>query len=153
MKWIKKSIKQFKKSHCENLVLDIRGNTGGDDKNWYPYLLLLSDHNALEPNSEYRNTPQNIAKVKEMKWPIAGVLEKESKMYPDAEFIRGGLYARIHVRKVDKHVHRAAVIIDNHVGSSGEGLLLALKAYSGRRAGARRSRHASSGVPWWADRR
>ena len=52
MKWIKNSIKQFKKSHCENLVLDIRGNTGGDDKNWYPYLLLLSDHNALEPNSE-----------------------------------------------------------------------------------------------------
>ena len=131
-KWIKNSVKKFKKSHCENLVIDIRGNGGGDDRNWYPYLALLSDHNAWESTSEYRNTPQNIACVNEMKWPVAGALEKISKQHPDDEFIFGGLYRRLNVRKPDKSVRRAAVIIDNKVGSSGEGLLLALKAYSDR---------------------
>ena len=44
----------------------------------------------------------------------------------------GGLFQRVKVRKPDKRVHRAAVVIDNKVGSSAEGLLLALDAYSDR---------------------
>ena len=132
LKWIKQSVKKFKKSHCENLVIDIRGNGGGDDRNWYPYLKLLCDHNAWEPNSEYRNTPQNIACVKEYKWPIANALQKESLKHPDADFLMGGLFTRVRVRKADKTVRRAAVIIDNKVASSGEGLVLALKRYSDR---------------------
>ena len=132
MKWIKKSVKLFKKSHCKNLILDIRGNTGGDDKNWFPYLALLCDHNAWEPSSEYRNTPQNIASVLEEKWPIAKTLQKESLQHPDADYLRGGLFTRVRMRRADKTVRRAALIIDNSVASSGEGLALALKAYSDR---------------------
>ena len=132
MKWIKRSVKQFKKSHCKNLIIDIRGNGGGDDRNWYPYLKLLCDHNAWESTSEYRNTPQNISYVQHTGWPIAGTLQKESVKNPDAKFLRGGLFQRVYVRRPDKRVQKAAVIVDNNVASSGEGMVLSLKAYSDR---------------------
>jgi len=132
MKWIKKSVKQFKKSHCQNLIIDIRGNGGGDDRNWYPYLKLLCDHNAWEPTSEYRNTPQNILYVQQEGWPVADVLQKESVKHPDAEFLRGGVFQRVFVRRPDKRVKKAAVIVDNSVASSGEGMVLSLRAYSDR---------------------
>lgn len=132
MKWIKKSVKQFKKSRCKNLIIDIRGNGGGDDRNWYPYLKLLCDHNAWESTSEYRNTPQNISYVLQTGWPIASTLQKESVKYPDAKFLRGGLFQRVYVRRPDKRVQKAAVIVDNRVASSGEGLVLSLRAYSDR---------------------
>ena len=132
MKWIKKSVKQFKKSHCKNLIIDIRGNGGGDDRNWYPYLKLLCDHNAWESTSEYRNTPQNISYVLQTGWPIAGTLQKESVKNPDAQFLRGGLFQRVYVRRPDKRVQKAAVIVDNNVASSGEGMVLSLRAYSDR---------------------
>ena len=53
-------------------------------------------------------------------------------MYPDKEFLRGGLFMRVKVNKPDKRVQKAAVIIDNSVASSGEGLLLSLRACSDR---------------------
>ena len=132
MKWIKRSVKQFKKSHCKNLIIDIRGNGGGDDRNWYPYLKLLCDHNAWESTSEYRNTPQNISYVQQTGWPIAATLQKESVKNPDAQFLRGGLFQRVYVRRPDKRVQKAAVIVDNNVASSGEGMVLSLRAYSDR---------------------
>jgi hypothetical protein len=132
MKWIKKSVKLFKKSHCRNLILDIRGNGGGDDRNWYPYLALVCDHNAWESTSEYRNTPQNISYVQKTGWPIAGVLKKESVKYPEAQYLRGGLFQRLYVHRPDKRVQKAAVIVDNGVASAGEGMVLSFRAYSNR---------------------
>ena len=133
MKWIKKSVKLFKKSGCENLILDIRGNTGGSDMNWEPYLFMLADHNGWEAGSEFRNTPQNIAYVQQHGWPVARALLREAALHPDAEFLLGAaMMKRYRVRRPYDDVKRAAVIIDNRVASSGEGLLQCLRAYSDR---------------------
>lgn len=131
MKWIKNSIKKFKKSHCENLVIDIRGNGGGSDRNWNPYRKLLYDHEALNPTAEYRISPVNLAYIKKIGWPDAPRIKKLSLQNPDSVFVGGG-YNLVRYRKVDKSVKKAAIIIDNKVASSGESMVQAIKTCSDR---------------------
>jgi len=128
-KWIKNSIKQFKKSHCENLIIDVRGNRGGNDGLFLPYRRLLYDHEALLAKPAYRNTPQNLAYLKRVGWnPIVHKLAAEN---PDAEFLSLG-YDWIRYKKVDKSLRKAAMIIDNSVASSGESIVLMTRACSNR---------------------
>ena len=124
-------IKQFKKSHCENLIIDIRGNGGGNDANWAPFEKLLYNHKAWIQGAEYRNTPQNLAKILEYGWPVGKRLVKLSSKNPNDEYINKGAFLIRH-KKVDKTVRKAAVIVDNQVASSGEGLVLGLMACSDR---------------------
>ena len=128
MKWIKNSIKQFKKSHCENLILDIRGNGGGADYFFYPYLKLLYDHEGKTGGIEFRNTPQNMAYLSEMKW--FPMIQKAAKENPLMEFIP--LPSKTIKYKRDKKVRKAALVIDNAVGSSGEQMIREIKATSDR---------------------
>lgn len=129
LKWIKNSVKQFKKSHCKNLIIDIRGNGGGADYFFYPYRELLYDHDASFSNIEFRNTPSNMAYLKSMNW-FSGV-QRTASLHPEQEFIPLQS-STIHYRKRDKKVVKAALIIDNFVASSGEEMLLELKACSDR---------------------
>ena len=131
MKWIKNSIKKFKKSHCENLVIDIRGNNGGSDSNWKPYRNLLFDHDTLSPSSEYRITPINLAYIEKIGWPDAPHVKKLASQQPDSVFVGGGFNV-VHCGKVDKSVKKAAIIIDNKVASSGESMVEGIKASSNR---------------------
>ena len=140
-KWIKNSIKQFKKSHCENLVIDIRGNGGGDAR-WKPYMVLLYDHENTIPGVEFRNTPQNIQwymdydKTNKVKHGNGEALKKVSLQHPNSEFIRfphvrdGKIVRKI--KKVDKSVKKAAIIIDNTNASNSEAMVEEIKATSYR---------------------
>lgn len=143
-KWIKNSIKQFKKSHCENLVIDIRGNGGGDAR-WTPYMVLLYDHEGIIPGPEFRNTPQNIQwhvdyeKTHKVKSRSGEILKKVSLQHPNSEFIRypdGGNVKDGNIvrkyNKVDKSVKKAAIIIDNANGSNTEAMVSEIKATSYR---------------------
>ena len=137
-KWIKNSIKQFKKSHCENLVIDIRGNMGGDPR-WSPYGDLLYDHEGTLPGVEYRNTQDNInfyleyERVNKVKGGIAKSLKDLSARNPDSEFISlSGDEQLIRNKKVDKSVKKAAIIIDNSNASNTEAMLLEIMATSYR---------------------
>lgn len=56
MEWIDGSINAFYESGCENLILDIRGNSGGSDIYWNPYWNLLADHDGEICDVEYRNS-------------------------------------------------------------------------------------------------
>ena len=129
MKWIKNSVKQFKKSHCENLILDIRGNGGGSDYFFYPYRELLYDHEATITNIEFRNTPQNMAYLNKKGW-FPGI-QQTAKEYPQLEFIPLNC-EKVHYKKRDKRVRKAALIIDNAVGSSGEEMVREIRASSDR---------------------
>lgn len=129
MKWVKNSIKLFKKSHCQNLIIDIRDNGGGAGRMFMPYLNLLYDHAATVTGVEIRNTPQNLAYIVEhgeFDW-----MHKTMSQNPDVEFltssdgvIKGG--------KKTNTVRKAALIIDDGVWSSGEQMVLQIKACSDR---------------------
>ena len=54
--WIDGSINAFNESGCENLILDIRGNSGGSDIYWIPYWRLLADHDGEICDLEFRNS-------------------------------------------------------------------------------------------------
>lgn len=137
-KWIKNSIKQFKKSHCENLVIDIRGNAGGDPR-WAPYGDLLYDHERTLPGVEYRNTHENInfwidyERTHYVKGGNAKLLKDLSSKHPDNEFISlCGNTLLVGKKKGDKSVKKAAIIIDNSNASNAEAMVLNLKAASYR---------------------
>lgn len=58
--WMAKAVDEFMKSKCKNLIIDLRGNSGGDDNFWAPLLPLLIDHKALTPEEYwFRNTSAN----------------------------------------------------------------------------------------------
>lgn len=129
MKWIKKSIKQFKKSHCKNLIIDLRGNMGGNDAFFDPYLQLLYDHEAILPGIEFRITPQNMDFLRTNGW-FPNIL-KMAAQNPEAEFISPG-EGLIKSKKIDKSVVKAALIIDDNVASSGESIVRLVKCCSAR---------------------
>ena len=129
-KWVKNSIKEFKKSHCENLVIDIRGNSGGSDRIWEPYLKLLYDHETQLPGVEYRNTPQNIANMKSEGGFHKSLISRMSSS-PEIEFV-GSQFIQIQLKNKDKAVRQAAIIIDNVVASAGEQMVRIIKACSSR---------------------
>jgi len=128
MKWIKKSVKQYKKSHCENLIIDIRGNGGGADRFFYPYLRLVYDHRAPVRSIEFRNTPQNMSYLKSQGW-FPGI-QQQAIENPQLEYIP--LHLMSHNYKRDKRVRKCAVIIDNSVASSGEEMVLEMRDASDR---------------------
>lgn len=130
-KWIKNSIKQFKKSHCENLIIDVRGNGGGADGLFKPYLRLLYDHEAYDTVPYYRITAQNLEIIKEYGWSDYSHLIKAISEHPDAEFLSPGINLILY-KKIDKSLRKAAMIIDNEVGSSGESIVRLTKKCSYR---------------------
>ena len=127
-KWIKESIKKFKKSHCENLIIDVRGNRGGNDGLFVPYQQLLYDHEAADTAPVFRFTPQNLAFMKEQGWWQGKRLEQLSVQYPGIEFLPLGIN-RIKYKEC-KSLRKAAIIIDNSVASSGESSVLMAKMCS-----------------------
>lgn len=84
MKWVENSIKQFKKSHCGNLIIDIRGNLGGDDRFFGPYLKLLYDHEGAVPNTEFRNTVSNMRQ-------LPSAIKKKAAKNPNPNLCRIGI--------------------------------------------------------------
>ena len=129
VEWIKKSIKQFKKSHCKNIIFDLRGNTGGNDQYFHLYWELLYDHESVNQGLEFLISPQNLEFMKRNGW-FPHVL-KAAEANPDKEFIALG-YHHIKRKKVDETVRKAALIIDNQVASSGEGIVNTVKRSSYR---------------------
>lgn len=60
--WLSDAAQQYLQSGCDNLIIDVRGNTGGGDAIWEPLLPLLYDHQPASPEYTYfRNTPKNLS--------------------------------------------------------------------------------------------
>lgn len=129
LKWVKNSIKLFKKSHCENLIIDIRGNGGGADAMFVPFLNLLYDHAGTITGAEIRNTPQNREYLVEHK--MRKRLQRILAQNPDVEFMAYSNEILSGGKKTNA-VRRAALIIDDGVWSAGEQMVLCMKACSDR---------------------
>ena len=131
-KWIKQSVKDYKASGCKFLILDIRGNGGGADYHYLPYLELLYDTPATLDGLDFFYTKNNLRRIGKMSWvwwfrlSLFKDKSKERVMWPFIEQ-RDIEYSSISTLPV-----AAALIIDNHVASSGEAMVLEIQASSKR---------------------
>lgn len=122
-------------SGCENLILDIRGNGGGSDSAYEPLLRLFYDHEGAEDAMEYRVSDLAVAHVREFAGDTERGRGKIARMErtPAGEFLTDGPKTyRIHYDSVSPRPRRAGLLIDGKVGSSGEQLVLEVRASSRR---------------------
>ena len=132
--WVRTAVRAYLASGCENLILDIRGNGGGSDSAYEPLLRLLYDHEGAEDAMEYRVSDIAITHVRE----FAGNTERGRRKVacmertPAGEFLEEGKTYRIRYDSVSLVPRRAALIVDGRVASSGEQLVLEVRASSCR---------------------
>ena len=135
IEWSNNAIAQYFSSGSENLILDIRGNGGGDDMMYAPYLDLLYDTSGETEGVEIRNTPAHLkylegrVGMEGMEW-LKEVIDnmKVSK----ADFVTLVGNHTIEMDSVCRLPKKAALIIDGYVASSGEQLTLELRICSKR---------------------
>ena len=134
-KWIKQSVKDYQASGCRYLILDIRGNGGGADHHYFPYLELLYDTPAVLDGVDFFYTKKNLRRMSEfysMPWLWRLIQSwgkdksKERIMWPFVE------QREIEYSSISKLPEAAALIIDNHVASSGEAMVLDIRGSSKR---------------------
>ncbi len=129
--WVSHSVQDFQESDCRFLILDIRGNGGGSDHYFEPYLKLLYDTPAQVDGSDFFYTKKNYNFLKKYlprmrRLALFRNKQKERVMWPfvDDTFIE--------LPSVSERPVAAALIIDNDVASAGEQLTLMLGAFSKR---------------------
>lgn len=133
VRWIKKAIRAFKKSKCENLILDIRGNKGGQTGTSDAFIKLLYNHDGYYNGTVIRNTPTNIGILREKMrhdkyWQKnLDVCERSEEKYPTLSkpFL-------VHYNKISALPIKAAIIVDNLTASCAEEFILLLKKVSDR---------------------
>lgn len=133
LEWVNESIEAYKKSQCKYLIIDIRGNGGGQDTYYMPYLKLLYDRESMSKGVEIRNSKDNISYVKtqveRLPWLQEVVSNAENS---NEDFIP---LVEDHIIKYDTINSlpiKAAIIIDSNVASSGEQMILDIKGCSSR---------------------
>lgn len=133
LEWVNESIEAYKKSQCKYLIIDIRGNGGGQDSYYMPYLKLLYDRESMSKGVEIRNSKDNISYVKtqveRLPWLQEVVSNAENS---NEDFIP---LVEDHIIKYDTINSlpiKAAIIIDSNVASSGEQMILDIKGCSSR---------------------
>ena len=130
--WIAQSVKDYQESGCKYLIIDIRGNGGGSDGYFEPYLALLYDTPAATDGMDFFYTKRNYRALKEyaprwMRQLAKGKdKSKERVMWTMAEEFK------IEYPSVSTLPVAAALIIDSEVASSGEQMVLDIRASSKR---------------------
>lgn len=131
---VRAAVAAYRASGCENLVVDIRGNMGGNDSAYEPLLKLLYDHEGTEDAMAYRVSDIAIAHVREFAGNTERGRRKVARMErtPAGEFFEEGKTYRIRYDSVSPLPRRVALIVDGRVASSGEQLVLEVRASSRR---------------------
>lgn len=132
---VRAAVAAYLASGCENLVVDLRGNMGGSDNANQPLLELLYDHVGTEDNMAYRVSELSIAHVREFSGNSARGRELIRRMEntPAGEFLAPAKATyTIRFDTVSPLPRRAALIVDGRVASSGEQLVLEVRASSDR---------------------
>jgi hypothetical protein len=131
--FIAKAVRQYKRSGCPYLIIDLRGNGGGSDGVYNPLVALAYDHPGIFKGAFFRNTEKNRAFLLEGMKGNREIVRAigESADKADSLAVLRGDYLRS-FKKVSTCPRRIAVIIDNQVASNAEGLVLALQSVSDR---------------------
>ena len=131
-----KALEQFVASDCENLIIDIRENAGGNDDVWKGYYDLLYDHPYMPESKWFRNTPKNLLHKKETleqnpssTWHRQFIekCEASKKKFMKQWETDGSLNIQPSAR-----IKRAAILIDILTASAAESLAKFVKKYSSR---------------------
>lgn len=131
VKWVWDAVEEYRQSGCTNLIVDIRGNGGGADWQYRPIKNILYKQPGKTHGVVMRNSPDNRDRWRqygpEDEW-INALIDSATVHAADPWFPIGEEY-ETHEMEVDpRRPQKAAVIIDRSVGSSGEQLLLDLRA-------------------------
>ena len=130
--WTNRSVAAFLDSGCENLILDIRGNGGGSDYVYTPYLLLLYDHPGETEGVFFYDTEANRKQMEEYFPGMYEVTPLSKEEGPSNELVPFGDYPIVFDKESSPLPRKAVIIIDNGVASSGEQLVIDLKSCSDR---------------------
>ena len=136
MEWITRAVGSYRKSGCEDLIVDIRGNGGGRDQSYQPLLELLYDHPGAVDGVEIRVSADNTAFVRNaiagggLDWlrPVADSMAVGNRDFVPFSFEN----EPIRFDSVALRPRNAAVLIDGNVASSGEQFVLDVQACSAR---------------------
>lgn len=131
--WIKKALRSFRRSRCENLILDIRGNKGGAAGTSDAFIELLYDHDGYYNGVVIRNTPLNIGYFrKTMKKDKYWQKHLDRSEQSEEEYPVLFEPHIVHYEGVSTLPRKVAVIIDNNTASAAEEFLLILQRVSDR---------------------
>ena len=132
--WLKDATQQYLQSGCNNLIIDVRGNTGGGDAIWEPVEPLLFDHYPAVPEyTLFRNTQKNLAFFQR-------ILDEQpddeiAKMIVDNcsksqhEMVRIEEDADDEGLSISPLPKKTAIVIDKNTASSAESLIRFAKMY------------------------
>lgn len=133
--WIDSIINIFDRGKYSNLIIDLRGNSGGDERLWHPLLSVIYEHNGTVKSVEFKKSDDNVA-----------FLETIVEDFPEARMILDKIadnptLVNIPLKDTDdlqvevppysgNKPANVAFIIDGNVASAAEGFLLQAKAVS-----------------------
>lgn len=132
VKWTWEAVDQYRKSGCTHLVLDIRGNGGGADWQYYPILKLIYQKAGKTHGIMLRNSPDNRDRWRQYdpdsEW-ICALIDSAEVHAAEPWFAVGDEFETREVEQVDpRRPLKTAILIDRRVGSSGEQLLLDVRS-------------------------
>ena len=135
--WVATAIENYLNSGCGNLIIDLRGNTGGNDVIWEPGLPLLVDNTNITPDTIwFRNTKVNLDFFKqqltaqpENEWLKSFIAKCETTSDEFVPINVGGEDDDEEELPQSEFPHRTAIIIDRLTGSSAETLVAVAKRY------------------------
>lgn len=128
-----KFAREYIVSGCPNLIIDIRGNRGGQDESFWPLLQLLYDNpEGAKDGSIYRYTKANVMRQDWTKEDLEDLgLPTDINNAPEYIVkITDGMPFTFDT--ISQYPKKAALIIDNMVASSGEQMVLDFKLASHR---------------------
>ena len=130
--WTTESVQKFLDSGCENLILDIRGNGGGQDYVYTPYIRLLYDHPGNGDGTLFYDTETNR---KQMEIYFPGMYEEtplSKEEGPSNQLVFFGDFPIVFNMESSPLPKKAVILIDKGVASSGEQLVLDARSCSDR---------------------
>lgn len=134
--WLGNAINGFNSSKCENLIIDVRSNGGGDERIWHQLLPLFYDHPGTTKSVEFRMSDSNIEFLRQAadEFPEARmILDKYNNTKEPYILLTDKEDIEIEVQEyTGKKPHKIAFIIDANNGSATEELLIQAKAISDR---------------------
>ena len=139
MERINDAFQQFVESGCKNLIIDVRGNGGGNDNVWNNYFTALYDHSSKPTIGWFRNSPENLKAWEQglELYPSNPSAERvrtfvEKCKSSKKKFVQWSIWSGDTGLQPMAHIHRAAVLIDWCTASSSESLVEFVKKHSDR---------------------